>query len=556
MQPILMPRNAIFLLLLSVYTLLFSCKKEEKLNDSVSITSLRSTINNKFAEGLFAQLLEYDKKTPVINQIVKTGVVDWQKVAVDVSGSSVNAVAYVFPINGETITTDLLLFQFSADQKLVEIKILHYDPARPAANIIDESRMRRMFLVLEKQGAKISGDIHVKVLTAHNKTMEVVNNQERRLADFRKAAGKSATPGKIGADINLLSDAPPVICHFYGEWHYVYTWLNLDTPVDNPTVAYQFRNSVITYLRGWLAFQYGINYVALDSSPTMDIDITPVFVPGDSQWYIEQFLYSEFDRAFRTIGPQYQVSVNSFTINGYAGCSQGGIDIDGPPPGGGGTPGGGENGTLNTDAIVSAYDIVNNLTRECYINALELIKDQDCRSYIAKIIHDVFQKDDKVNILFFQSDNVNLPLSTLAQTSGYKQNGVIWLQTTLNDRALKYASQEMIVETIIHELIHGYMDVQYLEDHTSTTTMPELVQHIDMADNYVFEMRQALREVFPNLTDDDAAALVLSGLGTLNEPQNAYNYGQLVQRYAFTVSQVNYIADEYNHGVKGIPCPQ
>jgi len=95
---------------------------------------------------------------------------------------------------------------------------------------------------------------------------------------------------------------------------------------------------------------------------------------------------------------------------------------------------------------------------------------------------------------------------------------------------LNNASQEYITATILHEAVHAWIDYQY--GHGS----PEAnIQHNLMAQNDRFNMmRDALMEMFPNLSLQAATDLTWGGL------KNTNAFSQLSATEQQRILQINY----------------
>lgn len=85
------------------------------------------------------------------------------------------------------------------------------------------------------------------------------------------------------------------------------------------------------------------------------------------------------------------------------------------------------------------------------------------------------------------------------------------IDIVLNQNTLAHASQELIVATLYHEMIHAMMDANKLI-HNDMLSWNEAFQHQAMAASYVGKMKTALQETFPGMSSDDAIALSWEGL--------------------------------------------
>ena len=81
------------------------------------------------------------------------------------------------------------------------------------------------------------------------------------------------------------------------------------------------------------------------------------------------------------------------------------------------------------------------------------------------------------------------------------------------------ATQEFMLKTIAHELVHAYMDYEINVNKNTTFPKEEEAQHEYMAKNYVSEIANIIRAYNPNFTAEEATALAWSGLEQTTEYQ-------------------------------------
>jgi hypothetical protein len=180
----------------------------------------------------------------------------------------------------------------------------------------------------------------------------------------------------------------------------------------------------------------------------------------------------------------------------------------GDPFGGDDYTGGTSNGDCSSDPICNGYGIgsgaatpvadvdLTHLTNDCMINAYNQLANAGLTSQVLRIAQS-FGKDKNINLII-RNDNLGNP-NLDASTSILNRPGNIW-EITLNDAALSNASSEYIAATIIHEILHVYLDGGNDADHNV------------MAANYVYPMADALKAAGYHLTYEDAVALAWGGL--------------------------------------------
>ncbi len=122
--------------------------------------------------------------------------------------------------------------------------------------------------------------------------------------------------------------------------------------------------------------------------------------------------------------------------------------------------------------------------------------------------------------------------------------------TKLSDNKLAYASQEYVGETILHEVLHSWIDY-------NSGVMSNLNGHYTMLSSFVDDEVNALQQMYPYLTNaaygNDALCIVLAGL--INDPQlNSAFVSQILADRNVTASQVNNTNALYQSGKKGVQC--
>ena len=190
--------------------------------------------------------------------------------------------------------------------------------------------------------------------------------------------------------------------------------------------------------------------------------------------------------------------------------------------------------------VVTQY-IIDNLNDPCLKTVLANLKNNNLSGKIANIINDVFGSSDKVNITFNEK---NAPTDTIpAQTIGStSSNGVFNAVITLNLAQVGEGSQEYKAIIMVHEVLHAYMDY-------NTTYKSQLEQHQQMVQKYVNDIKAFIQGLYPTLSDPDAYAIILNGMGDIYKGnQTAYN----AVLHSFNTSQANY--EFQRSGLSGTPC--
>lgn len=155
--------------------------------------------------------------------------------------------------------------------------------------------------------------------------------------------------------------------------------------------------------------------------------------------------------------------------------------------------------------------VINDVTNPCMRSSVENAINSDVRNKVSQKINEVWQNSDKLHLQF---NNGTLPAaqshldartSTFLPTPNLEQlKSVI----TLNDIQLQHASKEYIAVTILHEVIHAWIEFKY------PAPLDNAQQHELIASSNRFNMiRDALMAMFPSLGIDDATDLTWGGLG-------------------------------------------
>lgn len=147
-------------------------------------------------------------------------------------------------------------------------------------------------------------------------------------------------------------------------------------------------------------------------------------------------------------------------------CDGGGGGSDG---GGGNGGGGGGSGSGSGDAsapgdyveeAVASFYIINKLKKPCFVSAYSSIKNN---SQSLNRVQSIFNNFNSSIIYSFAIDEYYDNSSGVKEATGKHENGTIYL----NDYSLEYSSQEMVVATIIHEMLHVHILTLGADDHNT-----------------------------------------------------------------------------------------
>lgn len=127
------------------------------------------------------------------------------------------------------------------------------------------------------------------------------------------------------------------------------------------------------------------------------------------------------------------------------------------------------------------------------------------------------------------NDVTNLADTVMGITNGYNNT----INISFNENILPQKSNEYILATVYHEILHGYMNVTLAKDSNGRFIIPN--DHNTMATNYVAAMTGALKTAFPSLGDNEAWALSWGGL----EKTTLFNSTLLTNTQRAQIKEIN-----------------
>jgi hypothetical protein len=149
-------------------------------------------------------------------------------------------------------------------------------------------------------------------------------------------------------------------------------------------------------------------------------------------------------------------------------------------------------------------DIKTNITDPCISSVLEDILSKDKQNEVMKYINNQFGLNENYNLNIKDVENLknSKGIFVAELTSPKRNNGILTVYISINYG--KNSSKEFYAATILHEMIHGYIASQNIDQNGKEETIAN--------PKYVDWMRAALISLFPNLSPSDANALALGGL--------------------------------------------
>ncbi len=187
--------------------------------------------------------------------------------------------------------------------------------------------------------------------------------------------------------------------------------------------------------------------------------------------------------------------------------------------------------------------ILNNVQDTCLHEMVDQAVSRDCQNSISRFVNNVFGQSNTFHIGFYDAhlpviggDAGKATCRPLQTPNNFK------VTVTLNSSpgALHGASSEFVAATIFHEVLHGWIDLMGPIDPNGT------IGHETMAEPANIErMALALKEMYPNMSDQDARDLAWGGL----EETNAYAALSYADKTRIAMTNADYL-----YGNKGTPC--
>ncbi|WP_426328218.1 hypothetical protein [Pedobacter sp. R-06] len=199
------------------------------------------------------------------------------------------------------------------------------------------------------------------------------------------------------------------------------------------------------------------------------------------------------------------------------------------------TAGGGSDGGTGGSGTGSANnppnkEIIDSVKNPC-IKA-QLANALSAKTTIRNMLNETFGgtiQFESLNLTF--TDVTTLP-DNISGDAGRASATSIYFDIRLNANKLPGYSQEYILSTIYHEILHAYMFSKLTMGSDGKYNIS--TQHEDMANKYLVLMTGALKIAFPNISSQDAWALSWGGL----EGTNLYA-SKLTQVQRDAINEVN-----------------
>ncbi len=205
-----------------------------------------------------------------------------------------------------------------------------------------------------------------------------------------------------------------------------------------------------------------------------------------------------------------------------------------------------------------AHCIENQLKDPCLRNVADKVLDPQLASKYNRLILDMFNKTDKVNLIIRESDAEDMKEPKKKGANGWTEpveshNGIVDIIIELNAEKLNSnVSQEYIASTIYHEAFHAIVhyfdkDKWFFLQNTPTD------DHIAIFYNYLDLIASALQKAYPNLTLREAQGLLLKGMMKYEKDWDAL-FNKILARKNFTKEQIDIIEKRYESNTSGTSC--
>jgi SprT-like family len=125
------------------------------------------------------------------------------------------------------------------------------------------------------------------------------------------------------------------------------------------------------------------------------------------------------------------------------------------------------------------------------------VKSKTLQNTVSKMLNKLFGSTDVINLDILEG-NLSAGVDADTRNAG-SSGGFQRVEVTLNTSELQNASKEFIASTILHEIIHGVFLIK--------NKNPLIDDHNEMGSYYISIMADALREMYPAVSSDDATAL-------------------------------------------------
>ena len=161
-------------------------------------------------------------------------------------------------------------------------------------------------------------------------------------------------------------------------------------------------------------------------------------------------------------------------------------------------------------------DTTNHVTNPCINAGLLKALGKNVKSQIKSLMTSTFLANSEINLEFSSSPFPASGSSANADaiTTQWNLSNPLSQQIAFNENILPNKSEEYIVATVYHEVLHAYFANLFSIDQQGKFIVPQ--DHEYMASNYINMLSRDLMNLYPNLSETEAWALSWGGLERTN----------------------------------------
>jgi hypothetical protein len=187
----------------------------------------------------------------------------------------------------------------------------------------------------------------------------------------------------------------------------------------------------------------------------------------------------------------------------------------------------------NAEDLTPQKEIIDSVQNTCIKTQLNVAL--NAKTTILTMLKNTFSGTVQFEDLSLTFKDVTTLPDTVSGDASRASATSIYFDIRLNKNKLPTYSQEYILSTIYHEILHAFLYSKLTKGPDGKYNISS--QHDDMANNYLILMTGALKIAFPNISDQEAWALSWGGLEQTNfyttklTEDQRYAIGQINRRY-------------------------
>lgn len=248
----------------------------------------------------------------------------------------------------------------------------------------------------------------------------------------------------------------------------------------------------------------------------------------------------------------------------YEVCSSWSWGLSGGYNGGGGSPEGGGGGWMTTSndptQLVNVQFVTNTINTNfpCLVNAFNTVTEPRLTNCLYQLYVDTYVGENKVHNLEILSgsplvDQNNNPVESKSRVKPGDPNTY---QIALNEDFGTEFTQEYWSSIILHEMVHGFIQKNSLN---FTATSQFHSSHQTMLMIWANDIKAALIDSYPNMTEQDALCLAIIGMSDMltDDVNDTFRHDMtqwMEQFYNVDANLLGSTREAYRNGTKGILC--